>query len=262
MAKFVEPKVFMIAETLVRSSEMSRALHSLGVPDWQSDASSNAEYLSEFAGKLCYMSFDTALNLNLTKTGGRNNHDYLQKGIIATGHGSVLEHSSVTFLFQDVSRILTHELVRHRPGMAYSQTSGRYVRTDEISMYFPRDLQHSSAARIAFTASMKAAENAVRGLVKVLELASKPFGMKKRLTSALRRLLPSGIANNIVVTGNHRSWRHLIESRTDPSAEEEIRVTFAEVSRQLRVRYTAIYADAVISEVDGIEVTRFGRHKV
>lgn len=40
---------------------------------------------------------------------------------------SVLEHAVWTFMITGVSRSLTHELVRHRAGWAYSQLSQRYV---------------------------------------------------------------------------------------------------------------------------------------
>jgi thymidylate synthase (FAD) len=140
MAKPIHPKAFLIAETRVDEFAISDALKHLGVEGWTSDADTDADLLVEFAGKSCYMSFDTSLNQNLTKVGGRNNHDYIQQGIIANKHGSVLEHATVTFFLTNVSRVVTHEIIRHRAGVAYSQTSGRYVRNDEISYYIPKDI--------------------------------------------------------------------------------------------------------------------------
>jgi thymidylate synthase (FAD) len=105
-------------------------------------------------------------------------------------------------------------------------------------------------------------EDNVRKLVSASNIDSKPFNLKKRLTSAFRRIIGNGQANHIVVTANHRAWRHMIELRTDPSAEEEIRVVFADISRQLRERFPTIYADAQVSVVDGIEVTKFEHSKV
>ena len=49
------------------------------------------------------------------------------RNIMESGHGSVLEHANFTFLFYGISRSVTHELVRHRAGMAFSQVSQRYV---------------------------------------------------------------------------------------------------------------------------------------
>lgn len=262
MTKPIHPKAFLIAETHVDEYAMSDALKHLGVEGWTSDADTDADLLIEFAGKSCYMSFDTSLNQNLTKVGGRNNHDYIQQGIIANKHGSVLEHASVTFFLVNVSRVVTHEIIRHRAGTAFSQTSGRYVRTDSVDMYVPYDIARDpEAARIWKRAVLQMEKN-VAELSRVTRINEKPFGLKKKLTSAFRRLIGNGQANHIVVTANHRAWRHMIEMRTDPSAEEEIRVVFADISRQLRERFPTIYADAQVSEVDGIEVTKFEHSKV
>lgn len=263
MAKPIHPKAFLIAETRVDEVAISDALKHLGVEGWTSDAAADADLLVEFAGKSCYMSFDTSLNQNLTKVGGRNNHDYIQQGIIANKHGSVLEHASVTFFLANVSRVVTHEIVRHRAGAAYSQTSGRYVRSDEISYYIPKDIYDEGGHVLAtFTDAFRQMEDNARKLVSASNIDSKPFSLKKRLTSAFRRIIGNGQANHIVVTANHRAWRHMIEMRTDPHAEEEIRVVFADISRQLRERFPTIYADAQVSEVDGIEVTKFEHSKV
>ena len=140
MGQLVNPRAFLIAETKVDYAAMDHALLSLGVDGWASDGGTDADVLTEFAGKSCYMSFDKNLNLNLTKVGGRPNSAYIQDGIIGNKHGSVLEHSTVTFFLANVSRVVTHELVRHRAGTAFSQTSGRYVRSDEVDMFLPKEI--------------------------------------------------------------------------------------------------------------------------
>lgn len=262
MPKFVVPKAFLIAETKVHKSGISDALAHLGVSDWKTDATNDAALLVEFAGKSCYMSFDTALNKNLTKVGTRNNADYIRQGILEQHHGSVLEHATVTFFIADVSRVVTHELIRHRAGTAFSQTSGRYVRTDELSFYLPRDIAVSKKATSRFRVFIEMMGDAALDLADVLGVDSQPFSVKKRITSAIRRLIGNGQANNIVVTANHRAWRHMIELRTDPSAEEEIRVVFADISNQLRTAFPEIYADAIVSMESEIEVTKFANSKV
>lgn len=262
MPAVTSPKAFLIAQTNVNEPAIQQALSHLGVSNWQSDASTHADLLTEFAGKSCYMSFDTSLNQNLTKVGGRSNHDYIQQGIIATKHGSVLEHSTVTFFVTNVSRVVTHEVIRHRAGTAFSQTSGRYVRTDSVDMYLPNDLKAEPAAVNIFMRALKQMEENIRDLAAATKIDSKSFPIKKKLTSAFRRLIGNGQANHIVVTANHRAWRHMIEMRTDPHAEEEIRVVFADISKQLRTLFPTIYADAQITLVDGIEVTTFTHSKV
>ena len=263
MAKPIHPNAFLIAETKIDLDAVRAALTPLGAGHWlPTSEGTDADYLIEFAGKSCYMSFDTSLNQNLTKVGTRSTHDYIQQGIIANHHGSVLEHASVTFFLVNVSRVVTHEIVRHRAGTAFSQTSGRYVRTDEVDMYLPADIACNPAAVEVWERAVGQMEENARELAKVTHVSDKPFSLKKKLTSAFRRLIGNGQANHIVVTANHRAWRHMIEMRTDPHAEEEVRVVFADISRQLRERFPAIYADAVITEEDGIEVTKFEHSKV
>ena len=82
--------------------------------------------LPEFAGRVCYMSFDK----------GRPSEKYIGH-ILEVGHGSVLEHSNITLAITGVSRSLTHELVRHRAGFAFSQLSQRFVDESNVSFVVP-----------------------------------------------------------------------------------------------------------------------------
>lgn len=262
MSNFVTPKAFMIAETNTRAAGMEAALAELGVHGWDNNAETHADLLTEFAGKSCYMSFDLELNNNLTKVGGRSNHDYIQKGIVATKHGSVLEHSTVSFMLTNVSRVVTHELVRHRAGTAFSQTSGRYVRTDQIDMYAPTLIAQNPEAAAVFKRAMTQMEENLKELEGIFEVDKQDFNTKKQLTSAFRRIIGNGQANHIVVTANHRAWRHMIEMRTSVHAEEEIRVIFADIGRQLFQKFPTIYADAVFDISSGIPEITFTHSKV
>src|SRR5919109_3482638 len=90
--------------------------------------STDGEKLAEFAGRLCYMSQKNPAN--------RATREYLEN-IKKQGHGSVLEHANYSLLLEGVSRSLTHELVRHRAGFAYSQLSQRYVDESDASFVVP-----------------------------------------------------------------------------------------------------------------------------
>lgn len=264
--KFVEPEVCLIGESTIIPEGFQRMLEVLGVPHWKSDGESDTEIIMEAAGKMCYMSFDTSLNKNLTKTGTRDNFSYLQEGIIATKHGSVLEHCVVNIAFLNVSRVLTHELVRHRAGAAYSQTSGRYVRTDELSFFLPTVFKENIELAELYDQAIAQQED----FIKKMEVASRIEGMKakedfakkKQLTSAFRRIIGNGVANNIIGSYNHRALRHLIDMRTSRHAEEEIRLVFNQVAEQLADRYPAIYADMVREKIDGYWEIKFKNEKV
>lgn len=245
--KFIKPSIFLIAETKLANDPYTdhgvrHFLHHIGAPDWDTDAPSDAEKLTEIAGKTCYMSFDKKLNKNLTRVRENRNRDYIQKGLIGVGHGSVLEHSSVTFAICDVSRIFTHELVRHRVGTGFSQVSGRYVRVDEIEAYKPKHLtQHEN--RLLGVALQKI-EILYKGLEEaVFKRVGDDFDTKKKATSAIRRMLPNGQANHIIFTANHRALRRIIQMRTSEHAEEEIQEVFDKILVMLKSRYPNIYED-------------------
>ena len=52
----------------------------------------------------------------------------LISSVIESGHGSTIEHIVFTFAITGVSRTLSHQLVRHRAGVAFDQQSQRYVK--------------------------------------------------------------------------------------------------------------------------------------
>lgn len=250
-----EPKVFLIATTKLEWEGLSAYLHEIGDPDWQPDPSvSDAENLIEAAGRLCYMSWQAydpqkprATNPNVTKV--REGNERYLRNIIESGHGSVLEHCTATFLYNDISRVLTHELVRHRAGMAYSQQSLRYVRLDDLGFWLPPRVLADEVLSKMFVDTVHLLEGIQKRLAEHTGINEvKDFHLKKQLTSMFRRLAPIGTATSIIVTGNLRSWRHVIAQRTSPAAEEEIRLVVGKSARILRGRYPNVFADMVERE--------------
>lgn len=239
----VEPKVFLVAETEIRADELYRYLSEVGASGWTSDPRSPGELLAEVAGRLCYRSWKSGLNPNVTKV-REGNREYIGN-ILAQRHGSVLEHASVSFIFHDVSRVFTHELVRHRAGVGISQESLRYVRLTDIGFWMPGALAVDSAVVERGGAVVRALEDFQRYLAERygLDDPGRDFPLKKLITSAMRRFAPLGLATSILWTANHRTLRHVIEQRTSPHAEEEIRLVFDRVAQILTERFPAIYQD-------------------
>lgn len=259
-------KAFLVAETATCLDGLNAFLSEIGaLGKWATNASSGGETVIEVMGRLCYKSFSTELNANLTKV-REGNREYISN-ILKSRHGSVIEHSSVSFILTGVSRILTHELVRHRAGVAISQESQRFVRLDEFDMYIP-DLDDAfrllvqaidpdlEEDKVKAEASLLAADylqaidnvkrtsiNALRSITQYLDRPGVSFEIKKQITSALRRFVPGGVNTNIGITANHRAWRHMIAMRTAPSAEVEIREAFNLIVVQLKARYPALYQD-------------------
>lgn len=266
----VEPKAIVMADT--GGADGTREfLDDIGAGEWSTggQAQSDGELLVEIAGRTCYKSFGLDLNKNLTKV--RTDHREYIGNILKTHHGSVLEHATTTVGFLNVSRILTHELVRHRAGCAYSQESMRFVRLDDVGMYVPSCIKDSeidygttTAIEInrLFTEAVIYAEEAYKALTAIMITDDMPFAKKKEITSAIRRIAPSGHSTNIVVTANHRAWRHLIELRTADGAEEEIRLIFHDVALQFAQLYPAFYQDMHLDEGDFLVPVTFDNSKI
>ena len=75
--------------------------------------------------------------------------------ILEIGHGSILEHSSITFGIEGVSRSLTHQLVRHRVGCSYSQKSQRYVSEGQFEYIIPKPIAEHQALKADYIKMME-----------------------------------------------------------------------------------------------------------
>ena len=237
--KFRKPEVFVIGETRVDYQQLNRWLLKIGAGGWQSDAPSDAEVIAEVYGRLCYRSFGLGLNKNITKV--REGNDIYLANINKSGHGAVLEHSVINFIFDDVSRVFTHELVRHRVGTAISQESMRYVRIDDINHY--ESMMMDEQTKIWFMAHALYTEELIAKLESHHNIDAKAFSEKKKLTSLFRRIAPDGILTRIGWSANLRTLRHVIPLRTSIHAEEEIREVFDEVAQICQRQYPNAFGD-------------------
>lgn len=252
MAKCVTPQVYLVGCTEIKVDSLDQYLRDIGVENWETDAGSDPEVLSEVMGRVCYRSFAPGLNPNVTKI-REGNEKYLAN-IIAQRHGSVFEHAVLNFIFTGVSRVFTHELVRHRVGVAISQESMRYVRLQELGYPQIPDsmIDPSLDARIdeAIERAFEAVEREYTAVVEELGLDDGIFSMeqKKRITSKLRRMVPMGVSTAIGWSCNFRTLRTVLEQRTAPAAEVEMRLVFGQVARIVCNNFPSFFSDFVAGE--------------
>lgn len=229
-------------------SWLERLFNSALDPESQGYDPTSPEVLAEFAGKLCYRAWEPGLNPNVSRT--RSDHKQYLENILAQAHGSVLEHATFSFVLHNVSRVLTHELVRHRPGVAISQESMRYVRLTDIPFWFPEwarqddELMHRATGLLADLEAFQEWMAAWFGL----DDASVPFSEKKHKTSFMRRFAPDGVSTAMLWTANIRTLRHVIEARTAPGAEEEIRHVFGMIAELCLAEAPALFGDYTIED--------------
>ena len=110
------PSVYLIGKQILDQDQLQKFLDDVNASEWTTEGTHAGEILVEIGARNCYQSWH----------GGRKHADHLRH-LLEVGHGSCAEHCVFTLLIAGVSRSLTHELVRHRAGMSYSQLSQRYV---------------------------------------------------------------------------------------------------------------------------------------
>lgn len=232
-----EPTVYLLGRQTVEATELDRFLADHGV-SWQTDTEVAAEHLAEAAGRICYMSFAKP------RPGG--NQAYLSH-ILEVGHGSVLEHGVWNFLCVGVSRSLTHELIRHRAGMGYSQLSQRYV-DESVAEYVEPEViaGHPAAHQLWLDAVTHAHETYVK-LVEQLQDVYKDEPdrtlRRKLARQAARSVLPNATETKIFVTANARALRHFIELRGSRHAEVEIRKLAIQILRIMQKEAPHLFSD-------------------
>jgi thymidylate synthase (FAD) len=240
--RFVRPEVFLIGKTVVDKAAVRQWLDFIGADEYKiEDGVTSGEQLVQLAGKRCYMSFQSGLNPNVQRV--RTDMEEFITNILKVGHGSVIEHSVYNFAIENVSRVFTGELNRHRVGVAVSEGSMRYIRFNDIPFVevdsiqvtradeFKRDIGMSIVEK---TGTRKVIADTVRSIEagynrlldihrKALESTDKgSFKKKKILTSMMRRIIPMGVATGGVWSFNLRSLRHIFTMRCSSAAEEEI----------------------------------------
>lgn len=256
--KETTPQVELIARPSVDLEALERYLKVVGGESWldmrrnQEGGVNDGQLLIEAAGRACYRSWEEGLNPNVTRI--RKDQAEYFINILRSGHGSVLEHSNYTFILSDVSRIFTHEIVRHRAGSAFSQESLRFVRLKEIPFRIPESMESLRPKIISILETLdefqiSAAEHFG------LDEEGINFHTKKEITSALRRLAPEGVSTMIIWTANVRTLRHVIQARTDFGAEEELRHVFDKVGRIMQEEAPLLFGDFTVE--DGAWTTEY-----
>src|SRR5438105_871589 len=142
--EFVEPKVFLIAETKVDHGRLKDMLAAVGgdtALQWfaktKEASKSEGELLTEVAGRTCYKSFGIGLNPNVTKI-RQNSSDYIDN-TLAKGDGSIFEHASCTFGFINVSRVFCYsadtEVLTNKGWLRFDTIHG----TEDFATLNPQD---------------------------------------------------------------------------------------------------------------------------
>lgn len=134
--------------------------------------------------------------------------------VTASGHTSVLEHATYTFAIDGISRVTSHQLVRHRLA-SYSQQSQRYTGISADIVYPPTVLEAGEGSH-ALLDALTTMELAWRNAADLMVKAGVP-------AEDIRYFYPQGTETALIVTMNLRELSHFCGLRMCNRAQWEIR---------------------------------------
>jgi len=189
------------------------------------------EKFIESIGRTAYLSFNKQR---------KTSEKQFIRMLVKNGHLSVLEHAYATFRIKGCSRAFTHQLVRHRL-CSYTQQSQRYVDEHRFNYIEPDAIRNNKAVHSLFTNFINRAKEVYSELQKL--------GISNE---DARFILPNAVESEIVVTANHRQWRHIIELRGSPNAQWEIRRVAIEILKILKKHAPTVFEDFKIDKENEI----------
>ncbi len=192
-----------------------------------------SEKLIASAAKLCYS--PVGIDKIQDKLEDKKVNNFLDM-LIKLGHESTIEHVSFTFGVEGVSRVLTHQLVRHRIGASYSQQSQRYVKLDQFDYVIPPHIEKIPEAKKMFMQAMNEDQEYYNNLTDILfkshyeryvkeganEKEAKKLAEKQAIQDA-RYVFPNACETKIVFTMNARALFNFFNHRCCNRAQWEIR---------------------------------------
>ncbi|OGO78159.1 MAG: FAD-dependent thymidylate synthase [Clostridiales bacterium GWB2_37_7] len=219
------------------------------------------EKLVAAAAKLCYSPVgveDIMEGLEQQKT------DKFLGMLMDIGHESPIEHVSFTFAVEGVSRVLTHQLVRHRIGCSYSQQSQRYVKLEQFEYIIPPEIEKISQAKSLFVKAMEEDQKNYNSIVEILykehfdrliaegksEKTSKAAAEKSSIEDA-RYVFPNACETKIVFTMTARALMNFFRHRCCQRAQWEIREMAEKMLVEVKTVAPTLFKNAGPSCLEG-----------
>lgn len=166
---------------------------------------------------------------------GFNDKSYYEafEKAIKAGHHSLLEHTNMTFLLENVSRALLAQMTRHRL-VSYTVRSQRYCNESESKDYYPDSIINNAKALPIY---MKSLREAKESYIKLVNL-----GIPKE---DARFVLPNSTFTTILMTVNAREFIHICKLRLCGKAQAEIRQCVYLMREKIKDYIPIVYKMAV-----------------
>ncbi|MGQ9474253.1 MAG: FAD-dependent thymidylate synthase [Candidatus Caldatribacteriaceae bacterium] len=163
----------------------------------------------------------------------------LIRELLRRGHESVLEHASFTFQIEGISRVASHQLVRHRLA-SYAQQSQRYVSLDNADFVFPPSVKANPKAEVLYREATQYCRRVYEEMV--------ALGIPRE---DARYSIPQGTVTNLVFTANARELLHVFRLRLCNRAQWEIRDLCLQMLQIVKEKAPALFEAAGPPCIDG-----------
>ena len=213
----------------------------------------DGEKLIASAAKLCYSSVEIDC---IEESLNEENTDKFLNLLVSLGHESPIEHVSFTFGVEGISRVLTHQLVRHRIA-SYSQQSQRYVKLDQFEYIIPPAIEKDEEAKKLFIEAMKKDQEYYNKITDVLfkkyfneyisqgmEKGKARQKSEKQAIEDARYVFPNACETKIVFTMNSRTLLNFFRLRCCNRAQWEIRKLAIEMLKKVKEVYPTLFKNA------------------
>lgn len=225
-------KVSLVGKTIANTEAVKDVYLSNGGQVRERDDQQGGNPVMELAGRGCYESYKRT-------SPSTDSHEGYLGNILDQAHGSVLEHSVISFYVEGISRADSHEVVRHRH-FSFSQQSQRYVaaRKPYRVAIHPTLLKHYSEHSILrwLEPEFIRAESVYENF--------RNLGLgKKEASEAARAMLPNAAETHMVITGNLRSWLEFVSKRDHEAADAGIRALAKEIYRILKEEVPEVFSE-------------------
>ncbi len=191
----------------------------------------NPERIIAQSARVCY----SASNIQeLKKKLDQPAVERIIKKIMKLGHYSVLEHASFTFALEGISRVTSHQLIRHRLA-SFSQQSQRYVKIEgeDFSFVIPPSIKDQDGLKSIFT------ENIEQLKATYCRLVQNGINIEDA-----RYILPQAVTTKIIITANARELLHIFRLRCCNRAQWEIREVAIKMLKEVKKIAPLVFKNA------------------
>lgn len=194
------------------------------------DGDTPMQQLVEYAGRTCYQSFHRPSDVTNTP------NKYIRSTVGEKKHYSILEHASATFEIRGVSRAFLAEITRHRH-LSFSVLSQRFVDGAGAEFTVPPAVADSDEASEILREHNEAAKAAYA------ELQAALSGSRKEINEAARAVLPNNTSVDMIVSGNLRAWREVLQRRIQPDVDAEFQAVAKKILELITPLAPAAFED-------------------